>query len=93
MIRKFWLSATMAAVAFSAQADAAELNNLSGLKVLKTPTGAQVVVEGNRAATFTVFRLNEPDRLVVDLSAADASGIKGHHDGSGPVSGVVAFNQ
>jgi type IV pilus assembly protein PilQ len=90
MIRKFWLSATMAAVAFSAQADAAELNNLSGLKVLKTPTGAQVVVEGNRAATFTVFRLNDPDRLVVDLSAADASGIKGHHDGNGPVAGVVA---
>ncbi len=90
MMRQFWLSATMAAVAFSAQADAAELNNLSGLKVLKTPTGAQVLVEGNRAATFTVFRLNEPDRLVVDLSSADASGIKGHHDGSGPISGVVA---
>ena len=90
MMRQFWLSATMAAVAFSAQADAAELNSLSGLKVLKTPTGAQVLVEGNRAATFTVFRLNEPDRLVVDLSSADASGIKGHHEGSGPVSGVVA---
>ncbi len=91
MIRKIWLSAALAAVALSTQAaGAAELNNLSGLKVVKTPTGAQVVVEGTRAATFTVFRLNDPDRLVVDLSSADASGIKGHHDGNGPVAGVVA---
>jgi type IV pilus assembly protein PilQ len=91
MMRNLWVSAAaVAAVAFSAQAEAAELNNLSGLKVVKTPTGAQVVVDGNHPPTFTVFRLNEPDRLVVDLSAADASGIKGHHDGSGPVSGVVA---
>jgi type IV pilus assembly protein PilQ len=90
MIRNLLLSAAAAAVAMSAPAFAAELNNLSALKVLKTPGGAQVVVEGNRAPTFTVFRLNEPDRLVVDLSGADASGIKGHHDGSGPVSGVVA---
>jgi type IV pilus assembly protein PilQ len=49
-----------------------------------------VVVTGTRAPTFTVFRLSGPERLVVDLSSADATGIKGYHNGQGPVSGVVA---
>ena len=52
--------------------------------------GAQVVVEGSKAPTFTVFRLNDPDRLVVDLSQADGEQIKGRKDGAGPVMGVVA---
>ena len=49
-----------------------------------------MVVAGDRAPTFTVFRLSNPDRLVIDLSTADASAIKGHHDGAGPISGIVA---
>ncbi|MFL5351124.1 type IV pilus secretin PilQ [Archangium sp.] len=71
-------------------AQAAELNTLRDLKVVQTGAGAQVVVTGTRAPTFTVFRLSGPERLVVDLSSADATGIKGHHSGQGPVSGVVA---
>jgi type IV pilus assembly protein PilQ len=71
-------------------ARAAELNTLRDLKVVQTGAGAQVVVTGTRAPTFTVFRLSGPERLVVDLSSADATGIKGHHTGQGPVSGVVA---
>ena len=66
------------------------LNTLSNIKVVPTGTGTQVVVVGDRQPTFTVFRLSEPDRLVVDLSSADASGVKGHHEGQGPVAGVVA---
>src|SRR3954464_7203535 len=66
------------------------LNTLSDLKVIPTGAGTQVVVVGDRQPTFTVFRLSEPDRLVVDLSSADATGIKGHHEGQGPVAGVVA---
>jgi type IV pilus assembly protein PilQ len=69
---------------------AAELNSLKSLNVASTPSGAQVVVEGNRVPTFTVFRLSEPDRLVVDVSSADASSIQGHHEGQGPINGVVA---
>ncbi|WP_043429365.1 type IV pilus secretin PilQ [Cystobacter fuscus] len=69
---------------------AAELNTLRDLKVVQTGAGAQVVVTGTRAPTFTVFRLSGPERLVVDLSSADATGIKGHHNGQGPVVGVVA---
>jgi type IV pilus assembly protein PilQ len=66
------------------------LNTLRDLKVLGTGGGAQVVVVGDRQPTFTVFRLSEPDRLVVDLTSADATSIRGHHDGNGPVSAVVA---
>ncbi len=79
-----------AAGLFGSTAIGAELNSLSDLRVLSTPTGTQVVVSGTRPPTFTVFRLSAPDRLVVDLSSADASAIKGHHEGTGPVSGVVA---
>jgi len=68
---------------------AADLNALSDMKVRASPGGAQVVVEGTRPPTFTVFRLNEPDRLVVDVSGADVGSIKGHHEGVGPIAGLV----
>lgn len=71
-------------------ASAAELNTLKDIQVKRSGGGAQVVVTGSKAPTFTVFRLGAPDRLVVDLSAADASTVKGFHDGDGPVLGVVA---
>ncbi len=60
-----------------AVASAAELNALTGLEVKPSAEGAQVVLRGTKAPTFTVFRLNDPDRLVVDVSSADASGEQG----------------
>jgi type IV pilus assembly protein PilQ len=75
---------------WGAGASAAELNTLKSVTVTRTANGAQVVVSGDRSPTFTVFRLSGPDRLVVDLSSADASAIKGHHEGQGPISGVLA---
>ncbi|WP_044889626.1 type IV pilus secretin PilQ [Myxococcus hansupus] len=87
---KWMLAAAWAVALMGARVEAAELNTLRGLNVSRTGSGAQVVVTGTRPPTFTVFRLSGPERLVVDLSSADATGIKGHHDGSGPVSGVVA---
>ncbi|MFY0570642.1 type IV pilus secretin PilQ [Archangium lansingense] len=84
------LVAALAVAFVGVGAEAAELNTLRDLKVTQTGSGAQVVVSGTRAPTFTVFRLSGPERLVVDLSSADATGIKGHHNGQGPVSGVVA---
>ncbi|MCP3105098.1 type IV pilus secretin PilQ [Myxococcus sp. K15C18031901] len=86
-----WILATAWAVVLAgARVEGAELNTLRDLDVSRTGSGAQVVVTGTRPPTFTVFRLSGPERLVVDLSSADATGIKGHHDGSGPVTGVVA---
>jgi type IV pilus assembly protein PilQ len=68
---------------------ATELNALTEVKVSTTPTGAQVVVTGSRPAVFTVFRLPSPDRLVVDVTSADGSAVKGVQDGVGPIGGVV----
>jgi type IV pilus assembly protein PilQ len=86
-----WMLAAVCAVVFvGARVEGAELNTLRDLDVSRTGSGAQVVVTGTRPPTFTVFRLSGPERLVVDLSSADATGIKGHHEGSGPVAGVVA---
>ncbi|ATB27982.1 type IV pilus secretin PilQ [Melittangium boletus] len=82
--------AALAVATLSIGAEAAELNTLKDLKVVQTAAGAQVTVTGTRAPTFTVFRLSGPERLVVDLSSADATSIKGHHNGQGPVAGVVA---
>ena len=84
------MSVLLSALLSIASAGAAELNTLSDLKVIPTGSGAQVVVRGSRAPTFTVFRLNDPERLVIDVSGADATVIRGHHPGAGPVSGVVA---
>ncbi len=86
-----WMVAAAVAVAIAgARADGAELNTLRDLQVVPTGSGAQVVVAGTRPPTFTVFRLSGPERLVVDLSSADATAIKGHHNGTGPVTGIVA---
>ncbi|HSP81928.1 MAG TPA: AMIN domain-containing protein, partial [Myxococcaceae bacterium] len=82
--------AALAVAILGMGAEASELNSLKDLKVAQTGEGTQVVVTGTRAPTFTVFRLSGPERLVVDLSSADATAIKGHHEGRGPVSGVVA---
>lgn len=82
--------AVLAVAVLCARAEGAELNTLRDLQVVQTGSGAQVVVSGTRAPTFTVFRLSGPERLVVDLSSADATSIKGHHEGNGPVAGVVA---
>src|SRR5262245_7587459 len=90
MRNNVWLAVATAIAFAGGGASAAELNTLSDIQVKPTGSGAQVVVTGSRAPTFTVFRLSAPDRLVVDLSGADASGVKGHHDGTGPVAGIVA---
>jgi type IV pilus assembly protein PilQ len=71
-------------------ASAASLNTLRDLEVRSTAAGAEVAVKGDRPPTFTVFRLSDPDRLVIDLSSTDATGVKGHYDGTGPITGVVA---
>ena len=70
-------------------ASAADLNALKAVDVSATSSGAQVAVTGSRSPLFTVFRLSDPDRLVVDLTSADASSVKGIRDGVGPVGGVV----
>ncbi|MBL8920917.1 MAG: type IV pilus secretin PilQ [Myxococcaceae bacterium] len=68
---------------------AADRTELSSLTVAAATSGAVIRVEASAAPVFTVFRLQEPDRLVVDISNAQRGALAGHYDGLGPVSGVV----
>lgn len=77
-----------ALVGFSAQAVGA--NRLSDLVMRPSASGVEVKVACSQAPTFNVFRLKDPDRLVVDVSGASIGDLKGHHDGVGPVTGIVA---
>lgn len=65
-------------------------NSLTGVAMVPTPNGVEVTVKCSQAPVFNVFRLKEPDRLVVDVAGATVEPIKGHHDGAGPVTGLVA---
>ncbi len=83
---KTWLLAVM----LVASTALAEKSELSGFSMQNTPTGVKMLVNSSAPPVFTVFRLNGPDRLVIDLSNALVGKVKGHHDGQGPVTGVVA---
>ncbi len=78
-----------AAVGVLAVAAMAEYSELSALKVSSTSAGAAIRLEASAPPVFTVFRLQEPDRLVVDISNAKRGSLAGHYDGVGPVGGVV----
>jgi type IV pilus assembly protein PilQ len=86
---------TMAALLALALAPAAarganaELNVVKAVQVQAQGAGARVVISGTRAPTFTVFRLSDPARVIVDLAGADVSAVRGPRDGAGPVSGVA----
>ncbi|HEY3586416.1 MAG TPA: AMIN domain-containing protein, partial [Myxococcaceae bacterium] len=67
---------------------AAEANVLREARLEGTPSGARVVVTGSRPPIFTVFRLGGPDRLVIDVTSADATAIRGAREGQGPIAGI-----
>ncbi|MGC4122296.1 MAG: type IV pilus secretin PilQ [Myxococcales bacterium] len=79
----------LAALLAPLSAQAAAVNVVQGLEVTGDEKGAQVVIAGNHAPTFTVFRLADPARVVVDLAGADVSAVRGPRDGKGPVTGVA----
>ncbi len=85
---------TMAALLALALAPAAvrgataELNVVKAVQVSPLGSGARVVISGSRAPTFTVFRLSDPARLIIDLSGADVSAVRGPRDGVGPINGL-----
>lgn len=83
-------SALLFAGLLASTAFGASGNALTGVSVATTPSGVEVTVRCSQAPVFNVFRLKEPDRLVVDVSGATVEAIKGHHEGAGPVTGIVA---
>ena len=83
------LTVMVAAFLGTGWAGAAEVNRLGELRVFPIEKGAQVILKGSQAPNFTVFRLPDPDRLIVDVSSADAHAIEGQRAGAGPISGLV----
>lgn len=65
-------------------------NELKAVTVAPRGGGVDVKVSCAQAPVFNVFRLNDPDRLIVDVTQASVAAIKGHHEGAGPVTGIVA---
>ncbi len=64
-------------------------NAVSGVELTGDGQAAQVTIVGSKAPTFTVFRLSDPARVVVDLAGADVSAVRGSREGKGLVTGVA----
>ncbi len=88
-MRRYHLVMALVVPSLAWATNATGLNELKTVAVSPSGTGAEVVVEASREPVYTVFRLNDPDRLVIDVANASAGKAAGHHEGAGPVSGVV----
>ncbi|MBU1898944.1 AMIN domain-containing protein, partial [Myxococcota bacterium] len=51
-------------------------NTITGLEVKEAAEVTRVIVHGDAKPTFTVFKLNDPARVFIDLSNADISALK-----------------
>ncbi len=67
--------ALWAALVVTAPARAADGNAIRALDVAERDGAVEIAIQGSRPPSYTVFRLQDPPRLVVDLSGADVSGI------------------
>jgi type IV pilus assembly protein PilQ len=54
-------------------ARAAETNAVRAIEVAERDGAVELAIQGSRAPSYTVFKLQDPPRLVVDLSQADVS--------------------
>jgi type IV pilus assembly protein PilQ len=57
----------------AASAGAAEPNVIRAIDVAERDGGVELAIQGTRAPSYTVFKLQDPPRLVVDLAGADVS--------------------
>ena len=71
------LSALLAAVAAPGRAPAAfaSPNVIRGIDVTEAAGAVEVAIRGSRAPSYTVFKLQDPPRLVVDVAGGDVSSI------------------
>src|SRR5512133_2423388 len=65
----------LGALAVASEARAVDANTISAVDVSEKDGAVELVIKGSRAPSYTVFKLQEPPRLVVDLSGADGSGV------------------
>src|SRR6516165_7733707 len=67
-----WAALVVTAPARAADANA---NAIHGIDVAQRDGAIEIAIKGSRAPSYTVFRLQDPPRLVVDLAGADVSAV------------------
>jgi type IV pilus assembly protein PilQ len=82
------LAGLLASVA-SPAARAADRNEIRSVDVREADGAVELDILGSRAPSYTVFKLQDPPRLVVDLAGADVSGVAPRRVGKGGVVGVT----
>jgi type IV pilus assembly protein PilQ len=60
-------------LAVAARTSAAEPNVIRAIDVAERDGAVELAIQGTRAPSYTVFKLQDPPRLVVDLAGADVS--------------------
>src|SRR5512144_2501585 len=61
-----------------ARAAAPAPNVIRAIDVTERGDAVELDIRGTRAPAYTVFKLQDPPRLVVDLASADVSGVANH---------------
>jgi type IV pilus assembly protein PilQ len=64
------------ALAVLGRAGAAEANLIRAIDVSERDGAVELAIQGTRAPSYTVFKLHDPPRLVVDLAGADVSRVE-----------------
>ena len=80
----------VAVLATAGAAHAAALNVVRGLDVSRTGDETVVSIDGSQSPVYTVFKLENPRRVVVDLAGSDLSAVQGTAAGKGSVKEVAA---
>ena len=61
----------------AANAYATPINTIENLRVEETTSHTEIYVEGTQTPTFTVFKLEDPIRLFIDMPNTDLSRVDG----------------
>ena len=85
--RRGWLA--LLALLAAGPARAADRNEIRAVEAAATNGAVELVIQGSRAPSYTVFKLQDPPRLVVDLTGADVSKVAPLQVGQGGVLAVT----
>jgi type IV pilus assembly protein PilQ len=65
----------LGALAPLATAGAAEADRIREISVAERDGGLELVIQGDRPPSYSVFKLQDPQRLVIDMAGADVSAV------------------
>lgn len=65
----------LGALAVASPARAADANAIQAIDVAEQGGAVELAIRGSRPPSYTVFKLQDPPRLVVDLAGADVTGV------------------